>query len=69
MYNIEVILKLLIGDFYGNMFGGLEDVFNECWDFKDDIEFMFDKEIMMYVISDFKNIIEIVVLFDDKILL
>lgn len=49
------------------MLGGLEDVLNECRDLKDDIESMFDKETMMYAISDFKNITEIVVSFDDKI--
>lgn len=49
------------------MLGGLEDVLNECRDLKDDIESMFDKETTMCAISDFKNITEIVVSFDDKI--
>lgn len=66
-YNTEVILKSLNGELYGNMLGGLEDVLNECRDLKDDIECMFDKETTMCAISDFKNITEIVVSFDDKI--
>lgn len=66
-YNTEVILKSLNGELYGNMLGGLEDVLNECRDLKDDIESMFDKETTMYAMSDFKNITEIVVSFDDKI--
>lgn len=66
-YNTEVILKSLNGELYGNMLGGLEDVLNECRDLKDDIESMFDKETTMCAISDFKNITEIVVSFDDKI--